>query len=121
MPGHYRTLDALALPSRARRNWKEQFGRALIEGMACGVPVIGARSGAIPEVIGEAGLLFDEDDADGLRAHLLGLMRDPALWHALAEAGRERVIKRYTQARIAAETVVVYRQMSADAPSPLIR
>jgi glycosyltransferase involved in cell wall biosynthesis len=113
MPDHYRTLDALVLPSRARRNWKEQFGRVLIEGMACGVPVIGAHSGAIPEVIGEAGLLFDEDDTDGLRAHLLGLMRDPALWRELAEAGRRRVIERYTQARIAAETVAVYRQMSA--------
>lgn len=39
-------------------NWKEQFGRVLIEAMSCGVPVIGSTCGEIPNVVGEAGLLF---------------------------------------------------------------
>jgi glycosyltransferase involved in cell wall biosynthesis len=113
MPAFYRTLDALVLPSRTRPNWKEQFGRVLIEAMACGVPVIGARSGAIPEVIGEAGLLFDEGDAAGLRNHLAELLADPALREALATAGRQRVLDRFTQAQIATQTVDVYRRMMA--------
>jgi len=46
------SLDVLVLPSRSRSFWKEQFGRVLIEAMACGVPVIGSSSGEIPNVIG---------------------------------------------------------------------
>jgi glycosyltransferase involved in cell wall biosynthesis len=112
MPAFYHTLDALVLPSRTRPNWKEQFGRVLIEAMACGVPVIGARSGAIPEVIGPAGLLFDEGDAAALRDHLAELLADPTLREALATAGRQRVLKHFTQAQIATQTVDVYRRMA---------
>ena len=43
------------MPSRTLPNWKEQFGRVIIEAMACGVPVVGSDSGAIPDVIGDAG------------------------------------------------------------------
>ena len=53
------------LPSLTRPNWKEQFGRVLIEAMASGVPVIGSDSGAIPDVIGQAGLIFPEGDFSG--------------------------------------------------------
>ena len=55
MPDFYRRLDVLALPSRTTPTWKEQFGRVLIEAMACGVPVVGSDSGEIPHVIGDAG------------------------------------------------------------------
>jgi glycosyltransferase involved in cell wall biosynthesis len=60
MPAYYNQLDTLAVPSRTKSNWKEQFGRVLIEAMACGVPVIGSESGEIPNVIGNAGLVFPE-------------------------------------------------------------
>jgi glycosyltransferase involved in cell wall biosynthesis len=112
MPGFYHELDALVLPSRTQRNWKEQFGRVLIEAMACGVPVVGARSGAIPEVIGEAGLLFPEGDADALRDQLHRLMADRALHQSLAAAGRKRVLAHFTQEQIAAQTVAVYRELA---------
>jgi hypothetical protein len=48
MPARLAALDCLVLPSRSRPNWKEQFGRVLIEAMACGVPVVGAACGEIP-------------------------------------------------------------------------
>lgn len=109
IPDYYRQLDVLVLPSRTRPNWKEQFGRVLIEAMACGVPVVGSDSGEIPNVIGDAGLVFPEERADLLRTHLARLISDPELRTALARRGRERVLARYTQAQIAAETYQVYR------------
>ena len=112
MPGHYHKLDALVLPSHTRRNWKEQFGRVLVEAMACGVPVVGSDSGAIPEVIGEAGLIFAEDNSHELRAHLSRLMEDKALRNDLARRGRQRVLTHFTQAQIAQRTVEVYRKVA---------
>ena len=71
-------MDVLVLPSRTTPVWKEQFGRVLAEAMACRVPVVGSDSGAIPEVIGDAGLTFPEGDADALAERLGRLMASPA-------------------------------------------
>jgi glycosyltransferase involved in cell wall biosynthesis len=81
----------------------------LIEAMACGVPVVGANSGEIPHVVGEAGLIFLEDDAVALHDCLTRLLHGPELRADLARRGRERVLAHYTQARVAAETYQVYR------------
>ncbi|MBN1179740.1 MAG: glycosyltransferase [Anaerolineae bacterium] len=115
MPEFYHQLDALVLPSRSRPNWIEQFGRVLIEAMACGVPVVGSDCGEIPHVIGDAGLVFPEGDAAALRAHLARLAAAPALRADLARRGRERVLAHYTQTHIAAQTVAVYRMLMGDA------
>ncbi len=112
MPDFYRRLDVLALPSRTTPTWKEQFGRVLIEAMACGVPVVGSDSGEIPHVIGDAGLIFAEDDVAALRTHLQRLADDAVQRLHLGEMGRERVLARYTMARIAQETVAVYEQVA---------
>ena len=111
MPEWYRRMDALVLPSLTRPNWMEQFGRVLIEAMACGTAVVGSDSGEIPNVIGDAGLVFPEGDVGALLGHLRALGRDPEWRQALGRAGRERVLARYTQQRIADETVALYRQM----------
>ena len=79
--------------------------------MACGVPVIGASSGAIPDVIGDAGLLFPEGDVNSLAEHLATLLRSAELRARLSAAGRDRAVAYFTHARIAADTVSVYRQM----------
>jgi len=113
MPGYYSQLDALVLPSLTRPNWKEQFGRVLIEAMACGVPVVGSDSGEIPNVVGEAGMIFAEGDERALRARLSQLIAAPALRDELARKGRERVLAHYTQAQVAAETYQVYRELES--------
>jgi glycosyltransferase involved in cell wall biosynthesis len=75
--------DALLLMSETTPTWKEQFGRVIIEAQACGTPVIGSSSGAIPLVIGDGGWIVPEGDAKAL-AHLLDrLADDPQL---IAEA-----------------------------------
>ncbi|MDY7040905.1 MAG: glycosyltransferase [Chloroflexota bacterium] len=111
MPTRLRRLDALVLPSQTRPNWKEQFGRALVEAMACGVPVVGSDCGEIPHVIGEAGLVFPEGDVEALRGHLARLMRDLSLRADLARRGRDRVLAHYTQAQVAAQTHAVYQEV----------
>ena len=110
MPAYLTELDVLVLPSRTRPNWKEQFGRVLIEAMACGVPVVGSTCGEIPQVIGDAGVIFAEDDVAALRDALSRLQRDDGLRRDLAARGRARVLAHFTQKQIAAETVEVYRQ-----------
>lgn len=107
----YRLLDVLVLPSLSRPNWVEQFGRVLVEAMACGVPVIGSDSGEIPHVIGDAGLIFPEGDANALAALLTDLACSPQQRAALAEKGRARVLAHFTQAQIAADTARVYREV----------
>lgn len=115
MPARYRELDVLVLPSLTRPNWKEQFGRVLIEAMACGVPVIGSSSGEIPRVVGAAGMLFRERSSSMLRQQLAELRDDPALRELLGLRGRERVLDYYTQTAIARQTVAFYREVMAGA------
>ncbi|RMF81684.1 MAG: glycosyltransferase family 1 protein [Chloroflexi bacterium] len=113
MPAQYHRLDVLVLPSLTRPNWKEQFGRVLIEAMASGVPVIGSSSGAIPDVIGEAGLIFAEGDPDALTQQLTQVQGDADLRDCLRKRGRERVLTRFTHEQVAAATVRVYHEMMA--------
>ncbi len=113
MPAAYRAFDVLVLPSVSRPNWIEQFGRVLVEAMACGVPVIGSSCGEIPNVIGEAGLIFPEGDVPALRDALARVMADEALRRDLAAAGRARALAHFTQAQVAAATYGVYRALIA--------
>ncbi len=111
MPQVLAEMDALVLPSLTTPRWKEQFGRVLIEAMACGVPVVGSSSGEIPQVIGDAGLVFPEGDAGALAAALGRLASDPKLRSELAQRGRGRVLAHYTQAKVAADTFQAYRMV----------
>jgi glycosyltransferase involved in cell wall biosynthesis len=83
--------------------------------MACGVPVIGSTCGEIPNVIGDAGLIFPEGDAAALRAQLQRLHDDTILRYDLAQRGRQRVLDHFTQAQIAQQTYEVYRSVMRDA------
>jgi glycosyltransferase involved in cell wall biosynthesis len=109
MAERMRTFSVVVQPSLTRRHWKEQFGRALVEAMACGVAVIGSRSGEITDVVGDAGLLVPEGDSRGLRDALRRLLAEPALRADLGQRGRARVLERYTHRRVAEQTVDVYR------------
>lgn len=111
VPAHLRGFDVLVLPSLTTPNWKEQFGRVLIEAMACGVPVIGSDSGEIPHVIGDAGLVFPEGSVGALRELLVRSMSETGLREATAQRGRERVLRHYSQAAIARQTHEVYASM----------
>jgi len=76
VPEYFRQMDMLVLPTETTKRVREQFGRVLVEAMASGVPVIGSTCGAIPEVIGDAGLVFAEGDHDALAAALSATLPD---------------------------------------------
>jgi glycosyltransferase involved in cell wall biosynthesis len=106
-----RSFSILVQPSLTRSNWKEQFGRALMEAMACGVAVVGSDSGEIPHVVGNAGIVVPEGDSAALCNALARLLKDQALGVELGQRARARVMERYTHARIAERTTSVYRSV----------
>lgn len=108
-------FDAVVLPSRTTATWKEQFGRVLAEAMACAVPVVGSDSGAIPWVVGDAGLVFPEGDAAALAGRLRALRDDPALRTTLGARGRARAVREFGEDRLAVETARFYRELGPGA------
>ena len=111
MPEMYHQIDVLALPSLTRPNWKEQFGRVLVEAMCSGVPVIGSDSGAIPSVIGEAGVIVQEGDAAALAQVFSALREQPDEFARLARLGRQRAEANFTHRAVAAATVALYHDV----------
>jgi glycosyltransferase involved in cell wall biosynthesis len=111
VPAVLRQIDVLVLPSRSLPNWTEQFGRILVEAMCSGVPVVGSSCGEIPQVIGDAGLVFPEDDLDALVRTLKSLREDAALRARLGAQGRQRALTHFTHEQIARDTVEVYRKV----------
>jgi glycosyltransferase involved in cell wall biosynthesis len=104
-------FDVLVLPSRTRWNIKEQFGRVLVEAMSCETCVVGSDSGEIPNVIGDAGLVFHEDDERDLAERLRKLIGSPSVRETFRRDGRQRVLENFTYAKIAADTVNFYRSI----------
>ncbi len=98
----YRRAVALVMPSRY-----EGFGLPVLEAMRTGCAVICANSSALPEVAGDAALLFRWDDADALAAQMRRLAGDPVLRAAHVEAGTARA-PRFSWSRVADETLACF-------------
>jgi glycosyltransferase involved in cell wall biosynthesis/GT2 family glycosyltransferase len=101
----YRQIDVLAVPSLTTPTWVEQFGRVAVEAMAHGVPVVASDSGALPDVVGGAGLLVPPGDPTALRLALAQLLdnteprarcREQGL-HRAAECDWDAVAERYAE------------------------
>jgi len=88
----------------------EGFGLTVLEAMACGVPVVTSNQSAMPECVGDAGLLVDPLDHDGVAAAIERLLDDDDLRKRLADAGRQRSAV-FTWAETARRTWSVYEEL----------
>lgn len=86
----------------------EGFGLPPLEAMQCGVPVITSNTSSLPEVVGEAGILLDPTDEDGLAHCMLQLYRDSALREEMRTRSLQRA-RQFTWERCVAATFDAYR------------
>jgi glycosyltransferase involved in cell wall biosynthesis len=97
----------------------EGFSLPAVEHMASGTPLVASRTGALPEVTGEAAVLVEPGNADELAAALRDLLDSPARRGQLGAAAWQRVQERFTWSAVARATVACYRDaMSAARPGP---
>jgi len=115
MPRYVGCMDLLAAPSQTMKNWREQFGRMIIEAFACGVPVIGSDSGEIPLVIGDAGRVVGEKDVAGWAEAIGELLDRPEKREELKAAGLLRA-PRYSTSTIARQYGDYYRWLAEQSP-----
>ncbi|HXT62947.1 MAG TPA: glycosyltransferase family 4 protein [Pyrinomonadaceae bacterium] len=111
MPEYFRQIDVLVIPTETTARIREQFGRVIVEAMATAVPVIGSTCGAIPEVIGDAGLAVPEGDADALAGAMLGLLLNKNLRADFGQAGRRRAELHYSWERVASQMYDLFRDV----------
>jgi phosphatidylinositol alpha-1,6-mannosyltransferase len=107
LPALYNAADCFVLASRRYDLLVEGFGISVVEASASGLPVIGSRSGGIPEAVreGETGLLVDSDDPAALAAAAIRLLGDEALRRRMGAAGRVAVERYYNWDRVAADFI----------------
>ena len=91
----------------------EGFGLPAAEAMACGVPVVSTDGGALPEVVGAAGIVVPKADSAALADAIDTLLRDPLRRDALGAAGRERMLQRFNWTTVAEQLTDYYRQVIA--------
>ena len=103
----YSDAEIAAVPSLF-----EGFGFPAAEAMACEVPVITSRAGALPELVsdGEQGILTEPGDAHAIAAAIKRLLKDEGLRRRMGRAGRETVQRRFNWAQAAKQTLEVYQQ-----------
>ncbi|MDJ0745438.1 MAG: hormogonium polysaccharide biosynthesis glycosyltransferase HpsO [Xenococcaceae cyanobacterium MO_167.B27] len=119
VPYYINLMDTLVLPSETTyqfktltaAGWKEQFGHVLIEAMASGVAVVGSDSGEIPNVIGDAGLVFPEGNTEALVNCLRELIEKPELVKELSNKGYARAMEKYTNQAVAREQLAFYQEL----------
>lgn len=106
------TLDCLVVPSQAAPGWIEPFSPMLVRAMAHGVAPIVTAVGALPEIVGTAGMVVQNDD--DMVSVLQDLVAHPDRCHAVGEDARRRVLAEYAHTVIAERTLAFWRRVLGD-------
>ena len=100
---HYATASIAVVPSIY-----EGFGLPAAEAMACGLPVISTNGGALPEVVGKAGLIVPVKDEDAIADRIEKLLKDKSLRDNLSQAARQRIEKNFSWDAAAKQISILY-------------
>ena len=105
-------LDCLVFPARTTERWVATTARAALHAMANGVPVVASDSGALPEIVGDAGRIVPEEDVAALSAALESLYTDRAECERLGAAARRRIMDEFSDGAIATKTLNFWRSLT---------
>ena len=108
-------IDCFVQPSRPTATWVEPYSYVAVEAMAWGVPVVVSDCGALPELVGGAGIVVPPGDAASLTAALVRLRDDENARTSLGAAGRKRVMEEFTDAAVAQRTLAFWKELKAGA------
>ena len=109
----YREHDVFVLGSAPTVNWREQFGFAVVEAMACALPVLVGDSGSLPEVVADAASLIRPHDPPSLADALAALAGDEAALRRRGQESRDRAEELFDIRQIRARMVELYEQVLA--------
>lgn len=104
---YYNSADIFVFPSL-----KEGFGMVLMEAMACGLPVISTNTSAIPEVVGDAGILVEPKNPQALAEAIINLIENEELRKELGKKGRKRVEENFTWDKVAEKMIKIYEEVA---------
>jgi glycosyltransferase involved in cell wall biosynthesis len=113
VPALLNAVDILCAPSQTMSNWREQFGRMIIEGFTSGLAVVGSDSGEIPHVIGDAGVVVGEKDEEGWVRAIERLIGDERFRAELSARGRARAEGHFAWPVIAREHLDFFEEISS--------
>jgi len=118
LPALYNAADLYVGASRRHELLVEGFGISLVEASACGLAVVGGRSGGVPDAVreGETGILVDPGDPGAVAAGINTLLADPGLRQRLGAAGRRAVETYYNWDRVAADLIRIDAAFRSPAP-----
>jgi len=122
LPALYNAADLYVGASRRVELLAEGFGIALVEAAACGLAVVGGRSGGVPDAVreGETGILVDPEEPAAVAAGITALLRDDALRRRMGAAGRRAVETYYNWDRVARDLIRIDAEFRRQ-PPPVAR
>lgn len=104
-------LDCLVVPSRDTPTWVERTAPVLLDAMARGIVPVVTRAGALPEIVGNAGIVVD--DAESLSLALQELLAEPERLVSLGQRARQRILEEYVDSAVAQRTIAYWGQILA--------
>jgi glycosyltransferase involved in cell wall biosynthesis len=110
LPALWSAVDVLISPSRSTADWVEPSGAVMVEAMAHGVAPLVSRCGALPDIVGDAGLVIDEGDLAALTRAIQGFVADPSRCRTVGVAARQRILELQGDGAVAERMLLLWRR-----------
>lgn len=108
---HWAGIDCLVVPSRATPEWVDEWSDVVVDAMTHEVAVVVSPEGALPEIVGDTGVVFKDDE--DLLIQLQQLVADREAVTRLGTAARKRVLERFRDSALARELDGFFREVAA--------